>query len=124
MQCVRGCVTYDVIVCACIGLVPLLSNDFAQDAVPLVMLQCDSWKDPKSPVLVEFLTTPVDPSSFMAVSPAPSLHAVHLAPWGLLLIAHAMAADEHVKMIGAPSHPAQPGICSGLLHAMLTMYKC
>ena len=78
-----------------------------QDTVPLVMLQCASWEQPQSPVLVEFLSTPVDAGSFRAAAAAPSLHAVHLPAWGLLLTAHAMAADEHVKLIGAPAQPAR-----------------
>lgn len=71
--------------------------------MPLVMLQCDSWESPQSPLMVEFLGTPVDAGSFQAAAAGPSLHAVHLPAWGLLVTAHAMAADEHVKLIGEPA---------------------
>ena len=75
-----------------------------QDAAPLVMVQCEAWagaaQQPQQASLVEFFPASIQPDSCTGTHALPSLHAAFLPAWHLLLTAHGLASDEHVKLVG------------------------
>ena len=87
------------------------------------MVHCASWagraaQQPQQASLVEFFAAVVQPEAAAEAAPGPSLHAAYLALWRLLLTAHGLASDEHVKLIGMRAPPCSCALCS-VMSAML-----
>lgn len=79
-----------------------------QDTVPVLALQWDSWAPGGQAgmqgfMLVEFFPLVVNPDAPSPGGCSMSLHVVSLHAWGVHVVAHAQANDDHIKLIGERS---------------------
>ena len=68
----------------------------------MVVLQWSTWDETGTPedlTCVDFFPLTIDPEA--ASQRHKGLHAVSLPSWGITVVAHAQANDDHIRLVGA-----------------------
>ena len=72
----------------------------------MLVVQWDAWEGQQLPVglqTVDFFPPTIYPEAPLhQLSTCRGLHAASVPGWGLTVVAHAKANDDHIRLVGAP----------------------
>lgn len=91
------------------------SDPMLQEAAPIVVLQWQAWSgitdQPVHLRLVDFFPADIQPDVAIAHGSPAGLLAVTVPQWGLTVLAHRKASDDHICLIGDYPHASRLCIC-------------